>query len=92
MGRIWPDRADYVQGVRRSRGPSSGPSFEGAVNPAEFLRQLSMEPSVRDLVDGLRVGVARVMPHAECEVAKCKALAISDEAENHAELAARSGR
>lgn len=45
-----------------------------------------------DLVDGLRVGVARVMPHAECEVAERKALVVADEAKDHPELAARCGQ
>jgi hypothetical protein len=43
-----------------------------------------------DLVDGLRVGVARVMPDAECEVAERETLAVADEAEDHPELAVRS--
>lgn len=42
-----------------------------------------------DVVDGRRVGVARVMADAEGEVAEGKALTVTDEAQNHAELAVR---
>jgi hypothetical protein len=46
-----------------------------------------METPVRNLVDGLRVGVARVMPNAESEIAKRKSFAISDKSEDHPKLA-----
>ncbi len=52
-----------------------------------LLWQLAVESPVGDLVDGQRVGITRVMPHAECEIAKRKTLAVADEAEDHAELA-----
>jgi hypothetical protein len=45
---------------------------------------------MRDLVDGLRVGVARVMSNAECEVAERQTVAVTDEAEDHPELAVGS--
>lgn len=44
---------------------------------------------MRDLIDALRVGVARVMPDTEGEVAERKALVVTDEAKDHAELAVR---
>jgi hypothetical protein len=68
-------------GTKISRGDSAG-----------CLRGLTMQPSVRNLIDGLRVGVARVMPHAECEVAKRKSIAVADEAKDHPEPAVRSGQ
>jgi hypothetical protein len=55
-----------------------------------LLWQLAVESPVGDLVDGQRVGITRVMPHAESEVAKRKTLAVADKAEDHAELAVRS--
>jgi hypothetical protein len=51
-----------------------------------------VETPVRDLVDRLRFGVARVMPDAESEIAKRKTFAISDESEDHPELAVRRGQ
>lgn len=45
---------------------------------------------MRNLVDGLRVGVARVMANAEGEVAKRESFALADESEDHSELAVRS--
>jgi len=45
---------------------------------------------MRNLVDGLRIGVARVMANAESEVAKRESFALADESEDHSELAARS--
>lgn len=51
-----------------------------------------MESTVRDPVDGLRVGVARVMSDAEREVAERKPLVVTDEAKDHPELAVRSGQ
>lgn len=42
-----------------------------------------------DLVDGRRIRVARVVPDAEGEIAKGEALAVSNEAQDHAELATR---
>lgn len=47
---------------------------------------------MRNLVDGLRAGVARVMPDAKCEIAEREALAVADETEDHSELAARGGQ
>ena len=47
---------------------------------------------MRNLVDGLRFGVARVMPNAESEIAKRKTFAIPDEPENHPELAIGRGQ
>jgi hypothetical protein len=44
---------------------------------------------VREFIDGWCIGVARVMPHAECEVAERKALAVADKAEDHPKLAVR---
>lgn len=42
-----------------------------------------------DVVDGWRVGVARVVTDTEGQVAKTEALAVADEAKDHAELAIR---
>lgn len=47
---------------------------------------------MRDLVDGLRIGVARVMPDAEYEIAKRQTFAMADESEDHPELAVRRGQ
>src|SRR5690242_9983991 len=55
-----------------------------------LLWQLAVESPVGNLVNGQRVGIARLMPHAESEIAKRKSLAVADEAEDHAELALRS--
>lgn len=49
----------------------------------------AVKPPVSDVVDGRRVGAAGVMSDAEGEVAECKALVVTDEAEDHAELAVR---
>lgn len=54
-----------------------------------LLWQLAVESPMRDLIGGLRVGVAGVMPDAKCEIAKRNAFAVTDKAQNHAELAAR---
>ncbi|MCW2981695.1 MAG: hypothetical protein JWO14_3422 [Solirubrobacterales bacterium] len=48
-----------------------------------------MKPAVGDGVDALRVGVARVVTDAECEIAKRESIAVADEAEDHAELPTR---
>lgn len=45
---------------------------------------------MRKLVDGLRIGVARVMANAESEVAKRESFALADESEDHSELAVGS--
>src|SRR3954452_10900204 len=67
--------------------------FRGRFRPENrLLWQLAVETPVRDLVDRLRVGVARVMPDAESEIAKRKTFAISDESEDHPELAVRRGQ
>lgn len=47
---------------------------------------------MRNLVDGLRIGVARVMSNAEREITEREAVAVTDEAEDHPELAVRSGQ
>ena len=47
-------------------------------------------PSHKPRPRGQRLGITRVMPHAECEVAKRKTFAVADEAEDHADLAVRS--
>jgi hypothetical protein len=47
---------------------------------------------MRDLVDGLRVGIARMMPYTECEVAEGEPLAIANKAEDHPELAIWDGQ
>lgn len=46
-----------------------------------------MKAPMGNLVDGLRIRVARMMANAECEIAKRESIAIADEAEDHAELA-----
>jgi hypothetical protein len=46
-----------------------------------------VESPVGDLVDGLRVGVARLMPDAKCEVPKRETFAVTNEAKDHPELA-----
>lgn len=46
-----------------------------------------MKPAIRNLIDGRSVGATRMMPDAEGEIAKCKAIGIADEAKDHAELA-----
>lgn len=46
-----------------------------------------MKAPMGNLVDGLRVRVARMVANAECEIAKRESFAIADEAEDHAELA-----
>jgi hypothetical protein len=48
-----------------------------------------MKPPVGDGIDGLRVGVARVVTDAECEIAERESVAVADEAEDHAELPTR---
>ncbi len=48
-----------------------------------------MKPPVGDGVDGLRVGVARVVTNPECEIAKRESIAVADETEDHAELPTR---
>lgn len=48
-----------------------------------------MKSPVSDLIDGLRIGVARVVTNAEREVPKREAFAVADEAEDHPELAVR---
>lgn len=60
--------------------------------PQDYAEGLAVEPPVCDLVDRFRVGVARVVSHTESEVAERYALASADEAENHSELAVRSGQ
>ncbi len=50
---------------------------------------LTVKPPVSDVVDGRRVGVAGVVPDAEGEVAECEAVVVTNEAEDHAELAVR---
>lgn len=45
---------------------------------------------MRNLVDAQRIGIARVMAHAESEVTEREAVAFADEAEDHPELAVRS--
>lgn len=56
------------------------------------LWQLAVETPMRNPVDGRRIGVARVMPDAESEIAKRKTFAISDESEDHPELAVGRGQ
>src|SRR3954447_16323438 len=51
------------------------------------LLRATMQAPMGNLVHGLRVRVARVVANAECEIAKREPFAISDEAEDHAELA-----
>lgn len=46
-----------------------------------------MKSLVGDVVDGRRVGVAGVVPDAEGEIAESEAFVVTDEAEDHAELA-----
>lgn len=93
-GRIWSREVDPVQGVQLSSlelGTNFGTKFLGPnLDPAKLLWQLAVESSVRDLIDGRRIGVARVMPDAEGEVAERKALVFTDEAKDHPELAVRS--
>jgi hypothetical protein len=64
-----------------------GTKFWADLNPAEFLWQLAVESPVRELIDGWCIRVGRMMSDAECKAAKCKAIAVADEAEDHPELA-----
>jgi hypothetical protein len=48
-----------------------------------------VESPVGDFVDGWRVRVARVVSDTESEIAKGEALAVANEAQDHAELAIR---
>lgn len=62
---------------------------ENKRKPSEPLRMPAVKPPVSDVVDGRRVGVAGVVPDAEGEVAECEAVVVTNEAEDHAELAVR---
>jgi hypothetical protein len=51
-----------------------------------------VESSVRDLVDGRRIGAARVVPDAKGEVTEREALVFTDEAKGHPNLPFGAGR
>jgi len=47
---------------------------------------------MRNLIDGLRIGVARVMANAECEVAERESLVVADKAKTILNLPLGAGK
>jgi hypothetical protein len=73
-------------------GTNFGTNLRAIQVEDRLLWQVAVEPSMGNLVDSLRVGVARVMSDAECEKAESEPLAVADEAEDIPNLPFGAGK